>query len=147
MQRSALTIRTWADAQRLNPYRRDRERRGISAIKLDIPSLPASDVAAKEKELNRLYFACGCSEATAFGLTALIGMGIWLASRPGGWDDLAWIDIGYVVGGFFAATGVGKFVGRLRARRALQSALDDLHPHFKDRKPPVSMDSARCGVV
>jgi hypothetical protein len=145
VMKSQHTIRSRADLDDLNPYRRQGRRLRFQEIKLAIPSLSPSDLAAKEERLNRAYFACGCAEATLFGLAALIGIGIWITLRPVGWMGLTWSDLGYTATAFFLATGAGKWVGLQRARWSLRREVVELGRYLKE-EPREPIPSGRCGI-
>jgi len=148
MERSALVIKSLSDLASLNPYhRRDKDaKRRHSEIKLQLADLTPAEIAAREKRINRLYFDCGCSEATAFGLAALVGVGAWLFFRPGGLSAFSPVDAVYFIVGFLLASGLGKWVGRLRARRALQVEVDGLRTYLGAEAKPSHISHAKCGI-
>ena len=139
-----FTIRSSDDLLQLGRYARGGRLR-LREIKLEVPDLSDAERAAEEERLNRLYFACGCGEATIVGLAGLAAAVIWMAARPGGWADLSWWDLAYAVGAFFVGTGVGKWIGLQRARFALARELQGLRSHFKEKRPPPAKE-ARCAV-
>jgi hypothetical protein len=145
-RKSIMTIRSRGDLEHLNPYRRDGGRLSFRQIKLDIPDLPHPDLAAREERINRLFFDCGCAEATGLAIVALLAVFAWILFRPAGWSAVSWSDLGFVVVAFFVAAGVGKGIGRLRARYMLRRELAVLKRYFKDAESSESLLRVPCGV-
>jgi len=148
MERSVLTIASSNDLILLNPYRRhskEARRTRYSEIKLQLNGMTPAEIVAKEKSLNRLYFDCGCAEATALGLAALAGLGAWLFFRPGGIAEFSTFDAATLVVGFFTASGLGKWIGRLRARSALAREVNALRTHLTAGTTPDRAPHAKCG--
>jgi hypothetical protein len=145
-ENTVLTIRSRSDVERLNPYRRGEPSLGFRQIRLAAPAMPQAEVNAREDRLNRLFFSCGCAEATVFGLVALGGVVAWMTLRPQGWAGLAWSDLAYTIAAFFLAAGAGKGIGRLRARHALRREIAQLIPHLAHDKRDEQLHRAPCGV-
>ncbi len=132
-QDSTLTIRSRADLRLLGPYHRATGRR-IRDIKLVIPSQPPADVEARQSRLKQLMFACGCGEATAFGIIAAVGFVtyLFLHTGIGRWS---WMDLARLLLVFFLASGLGKWIGRSRAKQALRREIRDLERFFPEEPP------------
>jgi hypothetical protein len=139
-----LTIRSSADLAQLGRYARG-PRMPFRAIRLAVPGLTEAERTNKEAHFNRLYFSCGCAEATVLGLAGLVGVALWITFRPGGWATLWWWDLVYALGAFFLASGLGKWFGLQRARLALSREIMDLSGRLGHDVPPAG-ERARCAV-
>lgn len=139
-----------------------RDRDALDALSAELASnlhrrhagfvVEVGDMDAAERQhwrdrLERGYFACGCATATAAGLAALAGFLIHRIASAGGIGSLRWADAGVAVLVFAIGTGLGKALGRRRARLRLLHAIDQLRarvPAGADR--PVPWPPARCGL-
>lgn len=121
-----IVIKTAEDVVALARDVRTGRRRRAKAIDIKLNDLPNSEAAEISVQLNKHYFACGCAEATALGLAGLFGAIFWVASRTESVSALGWQDPALVIGAFLVGIGVGKAIGRLRVRLALQASVDKL---------------------
>jgi hypothetical protein len=126
---------------------RARGRPKFRRIALALPGLSDAERAAQERRLNRSYFACGCGESSAVALAALAAMLLWITLRDGGWAGASWWDALATAAAFIAASGLGKGLGRLRARRDLAAGLAELDARLAPPTAAVAEGHpARCGV-
>ena len=121
-----ITISTAEDVAALAKDVRTGKRRHIGEIRIRLNGLEEEPADQLSNEINRHYFSCGCSEATALGLAGLAVAVIWMATRLDSWQNFSWRDGLIVAGTFIIATGIGKAIGRWRAKSALKSVVDKL---------------------
>jgi len=121
-----ISISTAEDVAALVRDVRTGKRRHANEIIIRLDGLDKEQANKLSYEINKHYFTCGCSEATALGLAGLITAFILTGTRIESWQSISWQDGLMVVGTFIIATGVGKSIGRLRAGRALKKAIDKL---------------------
>lgn len=142
----ALRISTADDLRLLWQEARTGRRRLAGGIAIDLDGLSEDERDAREAPINKAYFACGCAEATAAGL---LGLALFIGWAIGGGGDAPlWQNVllGALV--FFAAGGLGKFVGRSRANAALRREVEALAKASRiklDR--PNEAHEAACAVT
>jgi hypothetical protein len=121
-----IVISSAEDVAALAKDVRTGKRRVATEIILRLDVINNEQADRLSKEINRYYFACACNEATALGLAGLILSLIWVSSRLDTWRDIGWQYGVAVIGAFIVATGIGKAIGRHRARRLLRNAVGEL---------------------
>ena len=121
-----LKITSAADLRALDKDARTRRRRRAKAIAIELPGVKIEDQRRAERAINKAYFACGCAEATLFGLVGLAAAIGWLVLRTGPIGALPWTWWLLPLAVFAAASGIGKWLGRARARSALRREIDNL---------------------
>ena len=124
-----------------NLHRRFRTLR-VEAVGLD-------EVEGKhwQERLEKHYFACGCGEATAFGF---VFAGTFIIFRVMSWGAapaLHWTDAAAIAGAFLLGAAVGKWLGRLLARRRLIRAINELRARLPtDAESQAPQGRGMCGV-
>ena len=121
-----IIISTAEDVAALVKDIRTGKRRHMGKIEIRLNGLEEEQADRLSKEINKYYFSCGCSEATALGLAGLAVAAIWTITRLDSWQNVSWQDGLIVAGAFIIATGIGKAIGRWRARSALKSVVHKL---------------------
>jgi hypothetical protein len=92
-------------------------------FRVELPALFPEENLALERLLRRHYNACGCAEGTVGLLVGMVVSALfWVFVSPYGWLGNAWASIGFSI----ALSGIGKVVGKVRARRSLRSVLRSL---------------------
>ena len=111
---------------------------GQGPIVLQDESLPEDQRTAYAAELNRAYYACGCTEAAQGMLLGLVGavalvpvMGLQFSSL----SLLALPVVGLVI---------GKFAGLARAERRLKQTVKQIISEWQPADPPKP-DHWACG--
>jgi len=120
-----LKIKSADDLRALEKDARTRRRRA-KAVALELPGMKAEDQRRAERRINKAYFACGCAEATVLGLVGLAASIGWLVLQKGGVAALPWTSWLLPLVVFVAATGIGKWLGLVRARFALRREVENL---------------------
>lgn len=113
VKRAPVIIRNAADLARLMTWPRPTQ------VQLDLPGKPAPEIAIWQSRLVTSLSACGCTEG-AIGLIAglAVALIVWmLGMLPG---QGAWITAAIFLAVAVIGALIGKGIGRLRARRALQ---------------------------
>lgn len=142
-----ISISTAEDVNALAKDVRTGKRRHANEIIIRLDGLEKEQADQLSQEINKNYFACGCSEATVLGLAGLAAVLIWTGNHLESWRIFSWQDGLIVAGIFIIATGVGKAIGRLRARSALKTAVDKLISYAPEAQDIGKGDgSALCSV-
>lgn len=121
-----IVIKSAQDVAALARDVRTGRRQRAQELELKLDGLAEPEAAEISALLNKHYFACGCAEATTLGLAGLFGSIFWLAAGTESLSALGWQEPAIVIGAFFVGTGVGKGLGRLRARLVLQALVAKL---------------------
>ncbi|MDH5216989.1 MAG: hypothetical protein OEX19_04795 [Gammaproteobacteria bacterium] len=144
---STISISTVEDVAALVRDVRTGKRRHVNEIIIRLDGIEKEQADQLSQEINKNYFACGCSEATALGLAGLAAALVWMGNRFENWQNFSLQDGLIVVGAFIIATGVGKAIGHLRARIALKTAVDKLISYVPEVQNIGKGDgSAMCSV-
>jgi hypothetical protein len=97
-----------------------------------------------ERDLNRFYFACGCSAgAKGLVLGLLAGAVAGVAAVAGGWSGPAG---GVALAGGAVVTGalLGKLAGLAQAERQLRATVAAIQASVRDREPGRA-EAQHCG--
>jgi hypothetical protein len=120
----AMTVRTPHDLALLRTRQFLQDRRSFD---IDLPGLPAPEASQAVARLSAYREECGCSMGAWFGTAALVAAVAWFfINPPSGVGAIAMqIVLSLVV--LITATGIGKTLGILLARGALNREIDALH--------------------
>ena len=134
-----ISVSTAEDVAALAKDVRTGKRRHMGDIRIRLNGLDERQAAHLSNEINKHYFSCGCNEATALGLVGLAVAVIWSVTSLDSWQNFSWRDGLIVAGVFILTTGIGKAIGRWRARSALKSLVDKLVSY-----EPGALDIGKC---
>lgn len=123
------------------------KRRSIRNIEVRLEGMEKSEAENLSKEINKHYFACGCSEGTVFVLLALAGLAGWVLSNTESLNQLGWKQGLSGLGIVLIAAGIGKGIGKWRASFALKKTVNKLIKYAPEATEIGKGDgSARCAV-
>ncbi len=127
-----MTVRTPHDLAllRTRQFLQDRHN-----FELDLPGLSAPEASQAVARLSAYREECGCSMGAWFGTAALVVAVAWFFfSPPGGVGAIAMQTVLSLVV-VITATGIGKTLGILLARGALNREIDALHLRLHSSPP------------
>ena len=141
----SILIRTAEDVAALARDVRTGRRRRACEIRVRLKGMERDEAHRLTREINKHYFCCGCSEATASALIGLAAGGLWVAERVDSWRSLGWEEAFIIAGSCVLATWIGRAFGRWRDRQFLVDAVDRMLVHEPDALDIRSSEgSARC---
>ncbi len=130
----------------LNRLKPDPLRRTIGLGRLtlggNLSGHPQKD--AWEKELNRRYYACGCTEGALGLITGLLGGGIWQGIRYFKNPESFGYIVLWILGIAIAGAVLGKVYGLARAAAPLKQIIRDIQKNWKV-EPTAERTIYHCG--
>lgn len=118
--------------------------RGLGTLKLGGAIASHPDRSRWETELNRNFYACGCSAAAAGLLICLIAGAAWAAYQYGRDAWTLGMSAGTVFGLAIAGAIVGKLAGLMRADRRLKETVKEIRSSWVVEEKPQA-ERWTCG--
>jgi hypothetical protein len=116
---------------------------GLGTLKLS-PNFDHENKQTWEKELNKYYYACGCSEGSKGLLLFLLGGMIYFGVKTYLGNSDLWTSMAMATGIALSGAIVGKITGLYKANSKLKRTVYSIQSHWKV-KDNIVKDKIVCG--
>jgi hypothetical protein len=116
---------------------------GLGTLKLSA-SFEHENKQTWEKELNKYYYACGCSEGSKGLLLFLLGGMVYFGVKTYLGNSDVWTSIATALGIAMAGAVIGKITGLYKANSKLKRTVYSIQSHWKTRDNTLK-DKIVCG--
>lgn len=108
--------------------------RSRDRLAIDAQGSSAEHIRSWERQLNGLRSACGCEQGALGLIVGLVGYGLFLLLRSGGWGHPGrkelWLGLGVVV----ATTSAGKLLGLVVAQLRLKRVIAEIQAQWRPQQ-------------
>ncbi len=117
---------------------------GLGQLKL-ADSFQYKDKLSLEQDLNRNYYACGCSEGSKALILFLIGSAFYAGFKYFQGERSLIVLGTYIIGTSIAGSILGKLIGLYKANNHLKRTVHTIQAHWKVESKHEHFPSVTCG--